>query len=361
MWRLPLFLIPLLALSYTLWHVWCLLPLPNVWRAVAVLLCVLSFFSLFLAMSHALDHLPMPVATVIYRIGTSSLIVLLYTALMFVLLDLLRLLHLIPQQALRSNVYVTIGMVVVLVALLLYGNIRYHHKVRQEIVLTTGKHVGREIKLLMVSDLHLGYHIRLGELRTWVEMINNEHPDIILLAGDLVDRSMRPLLEEDMAAELRDLHAPVFACLGNHEYYCDKQKAEQFYKEAAITLLCDSVVEVQGLCIVGRDDRTNPDRKSLDTLLKDADRGKYIISLDHQPVALELAECAGVDFQFSGHTHHGQVFPISLATDAIFTVAHGEYKSGDTRYFVSSGLGIWGGKFRIGTCSEYVVATLRQE
>ncbi|MCD8304037.1 MAG: metallophosphoesterase [Prevotellaceae bacterium] len=361
MWRLLFLLIPLLALAYALWHVWCLLPLPQVWRAVVLALFFLCFCMLFLSVGRVLDKLPMPLATAVYRTGTSSLIVMLYCVLAFLLLDALRLLHIVPPSLLRSNLWTTVGLLLVIGALLVCGNVHYHHKVRQSLSLTTRKRVGQEVRLLMASDLHLGYHIRRGELRGWVDMINAEHPDVILLAGDLVDRSMKPLFEEDMAAELRRLEAPVFACLGNHEYYCDETKAEAFYKAAGITLLRDSVATWQGLCIVGRDDRTNPRRKSLAELMEKADKGKYIVLLDHQPWDIGRSAEEGVDFQLSGHTHHGQVFPISLATDAIYTVAHGAYKIGDTRFFVSSGLGIWGGKFRIGTCSEYIIATLQGE
>ncbi len=353
-------LVPLSALAYTLWHVWRLLPVPDVWRAVVVGLCIAAFLLLFISISRAMDGMPMPLAVAVYRIGTSSMVVMLYATIAFILLDALRLAHVVPPSALRDNGRLLVALVAVLVALLVYGNINYHHKVRQDITLTTRKPIGREVRLLMVSDLHIGYHIRRGELRRWVDMINGEHPDVILMAGDLVDRSMRPLVEEDMAAELRQLHAPVYACFGNHEYYCGERKATEFYREAGITLLRDSVATWCGcLRIVGRDDRTNSHRKSLDSLLRDTGRDEYTILLDHQPFDLEASAQAGVDFQFSGHTHHGQVFPASLVTDAVYTVAHGPYSIGSTQYYVSSGLGIWGAKFRIGTCSEYIVATLR--
>ena len=73
--------------------------------------------------------------------------------------------------------------------------------------------------------------------------------------------------------------------------------------------------------------------------------------------------CKGthIDFQLSGHTHRGQVWPISWITDAIYECSWGIHQRGNTHYYISSGLGIWGGKFRIGTQSEYVVTTLRNE
>ena len=97
---------------------------------------------------------------------------------------------------------------------------------------------------------------------------------------------------------------------------------------------------------------------STDSLCKKEAERYYTIVLDHQPYHLEEAEAAGIDFQLSGHTHRGQVWPISWITDAIYECSWGEHQRGSTRYYISSGLGIWGGKFRIGTQSEYIVATL---
>ena len=81
--------------------------------------------------------------------------------------------------------------------------------------------------------------------------------------------------------------------------------------------------------------------------------------LDHQPYQLEEAEQAGIDFQFSGHTHRGQVWPVSWLTDAIFEKSWGRHVRGKTQYYVSSGLGIWGAKIRIGTRSEYLVLQVK--
>ena len=243
------------------------------------------------------------------------------------------------------------------------GNIYYYNKVRVELQLTTAKPLARPLRLVMATDLHLGYHNPRHELARWVDMINGEEPDVILIAGDIIDMSMRPLVEERMAEEFRRLKAPVYACLGNHEYYTGEPLAQQFYRDAGICLLQDScTVTPEGLLLVGRDDRTNPHRKALRKLLKDSGldtSAHYVIVLDHQPYHLEQAEQAGVDFQLSGHTHRGQVWPISWITDRIYECSFGPWQRGHTRYYVSSGLGIWGGKFRIGTQSEYVVATLQ--
>jgi hypothetical protein len=52
------------------------------------------------------------------------------------------------------------------------------------------------------------------------------------------------------------------------------------------------------------------------------------------------------------------VWPISWITDAVYEDAFGPLQKSGTQYYVSSGIGIWGGKFRIGTRSEYIVGRL---
>ena len=300
----------------------------------------------------------MPLAITAYEVGTSSIIVLLYLFMLFLVLDLGRLFRLIPRTLLYNNWWTTGGIVFFMLALFLYGYLHYQHKHREELQLTTRKQMEKPVKLVMMSDLHIGYHNRRSELSRWVDMINAEQPDLILIAGDIIDGSMRPLTEQRMHEEFLRLKAPVYACIGNHEYYSGEPRARQFYKDAGIHLLQDSCVTIGDLCIIGRDDRSNFHRDSLGVLMKKADREKYCILLDHQPYHLDQAERQQVDFQFSGHTHHGQVWPISWITEHVYECAFGQHQRGQTRFYVTSGIGLWGGKFRIGTRSEYVVATV---
>ena len=139
------------------------------------------------------------------------------------------------------------------------------------------------------------------------------------------------------------------------------EKAKEFFKKAGIRLLQDEALLLQkyGLLIVGRDDRFNKSRKTLPQLIEGYETDSlYTIVLDHQPYHLEEAEKSGIDLQLSGHTHDGQVWPLNYITDLMYENSHGFSRRGETNYYVSSGMGIWGGKFRIGTRSEYVVITI---
>ena len=369
MWMIIFFVLPIVGLSYVLWHIWQMLPWSNPWRWTAVGISLACFLTMFLGFSGAIERMPLDVASVVYEIGNSAIFVLLYLVMIFLVLDLGRAVHLIPKAWLFGNGYTSLGLLAVMLAIFGYGNAHYYNKVRQPLEIKTDKVT---TKIVLLSDLHLGYHNRRSEFKKWVDLINAEHPDLILIGGDIIDISVRPLLEENVAEEFHCLKAPVYACLGNHEYYSGEPKAQQFYRDAGIHLLRDSVAKIGNIAIIGRDDRSNPHRKSIAEIIGQAERNRsltmvsdkkkrkeFTILLDHQPYHLEEAEQNGIDFQFSGHTHHGQVWPISWITDAIYEDAFGPLRKGDTQYYVSSGMGIWGGKFRIGTRSEYVVLTLR--
>jgi hypothetical protein len=365
MWMILFLLMPLLGIAYIGWHVWCLLPCAWWWRVLAIALLAGSFLSMMFGMRGLYDSMPLPVGTALYEISTSSLFIMMYLVMLFWVLDLGRLCHLVPRSFLYGNWYTALGITALMVAVFVYGNLHYQHKYRQPLTLTASRPLARPLRMVMVSDLHIGYHNPRKELHRWVNMINAEQPDLILIAGDIIDMSMRPLTEEHMHEEFRRLTAPVYACLGNHEYYSGEPDAQQFYRDAGIHLLRDSAVSVGGVCIIGRDDRTNRHRKSLGRIVTDnkalISQSSYTILLDHQPYHLEQAERLHIDFQFSGHTHHGQLWPASWVTECIYECAFGSHQRGNTRYYVSSGLGIWGGKFRIGTRSEYIVAELKSK
>ena len=372
LWALVFFLLPLLGCAYVGWHVWRILPLVNVWKSVVVVLMAACFALFVLNFVIGLDRVPLPLARVMYDVGNSSLIILLYLFMLFLALDIVALvLHFVRPSGgnfLRDSLPGTLCVLGFMVALFTYANIHYHNKVRVPMEIDTKGKVTRPLKLVLMSDLHLGYHNGRQEFAKWVDKINAEQPDLVLIGGDIIDISVRPLIEEGVVEEFRRLKAPVYACLGNHEYYSGEPRAQQFYRDAGIHLLRDSVVTLPdygNLTIIGRDDRTNAGRKSVAELMKECQDpqppilGGYQLLLDHQPYHLERTAKAGIDFQFSGHTHYGQVWPISWIEDAIYECAYGSLTKGNTRFYVSSGIGIWGAKFRIGTQSEYVVLTLK--
>ena len=176
------------SLFYVLWHTWQVLPLQAVWRWTAVGVMAACSLCMFLIFGGMLDRLPLWLSSSLYQIGTSSLIALLYLFLVFLCIDVLCLVRVLPFELFRSN-GVSAGCIAGGITLLLVlGNLHHNNKVRVPLTLQTEKPLKKDYRIVMMSDLHLGYHHRRGELTRWVDMINAEKPDLILIAGAVAGR-----------------------------------------------------------------------------------------------------------------------------------------------------------------------------
>jgi predicted MPP superfamily phosphohydrolase len=308
------------------------------------------------------DYLPQSLASFMYRTGSSWIIIFLYLLLVIALVDILT--YFFPLENFFSGSwtgFIAISLLIVLCFTSGYFN--YRDKKRVELFLTVDKEGEgiNSLKIVTISDLHLGYGIGKKEFESWLPLINNENPDIVLIAGDLVDNNTHPLFECNFAESVKKIRAKygIYAVLGNHEYIGNAVKSTHFLQLAGITLLRDSVALIDNsFYLIGRDDRSNPERKSIEELIAPINKTKPLIMLDHQPVNLEETARNHIDLQLSGHTHKGQVWPLSWVVNRLFEHAYGYLKKGDTHIYVTSGLGIWGGKFRIGSQSEYIVIHL---
>ncbi len=350
--------VPLLAIGFAAWSLVRLLPLEGRSVAVGTVLLTLLLMGLFaFTLAPWLDALPMPLSIFMYQLGNTLFVGSVYFLVLVLALRLLRLLPWFRALPLQHSP-LTLGILIAVVAVLLVGGYCNYQSKRRVPLDISVPGLQQPVRIVMVSDLHLGYHNRTAELRKWVQMINDEHPDAVVIVGDLLDHSMRAVWQQDMAAELRQLQAPVFMALGNHEYIAGLPQVQRFLNESNITLLRDSVAQLGDLYIIGRDDRMNRRRKPLQQLTDTLPQGASTILLDHQPYDLAQAEQCGITLQLSGHTHRGQFWPGPWLTDMMYELSHGYMRKGNTHYYVSSGLGIWGAKVRIGTQSEYVVIEL---
>jgi predicted MPP superfamily phosphohydrolase len=214
------------------------------------------------------------------------------------------------------------------------------------------------LHIAVAADLHLGDTIGPARLRDYVARINALKPDIILLPGDIIDRSVASLEEQDMGPELARLRAPlgVYAVLGNHEGYAGAERSTAFLEKWNIRVLRDEALEIAGgaFCLAGRNDYSFANREPLDRLLASVDRARPIILMDHQPRDLDKPGAAGVDLQFSGHTHGGQIWPVTWIVRFLYEDAHGYLRKNNFQLYVTSGLGLWGFPARIGSSSEIV-------
>ena len=221
----------------------------------------------------------------------------------------------------------------------------------------------RGIKIVAVSDIHLGSIIRKRSMKHLSQMIKEEKPDLVLFLGDVIDGSIGPVLRGDLLSHLSlpPLKYGHYAITGNHEYMGDLHKSIPYIESKGIRILKDEVVDLDnGVQLIGRLDRTaqqgfGSGRATLDSLISQADTVRPVILMDHQPFELARLAGSGIDLQLSGHTHDGQMWPINLITRAMYELSYGYKIFGDTHVIVSSGFGLWGPRVRLGTRPEIVV------
>ena len=317
----------------------------------------LAAFALVISLFARNVEIPEVLAKNLFNIGSVWLVFTLYMVLALLMTDIARILLPIGKP------YGFIAPLGFTVCLLTYGYFNYKHPDIQRLDITLDKPLqGNPMKVVAISDVHLGNGTRKPQLKKFVEMINAEAPDLIVIGGDLIDNSLLPLYQQKMQEELKQLKAPmgIYMVPGNHEYISGIEECKIFLKDTPIRLLHDSIVTLpNGLQIIGRDDRSNRRRTPLAQLMKQADATKPTLLLDHQPYEVAKKDSLGIDIQFSGHTHHGQVWPLNLLVDNMYEQSHGYRQWPHSHVYVSSGLSLWGPPFRIGTDSDMLVMTIR--
>lgn len=308
-------------------------------------------------------------------IGSLWIIALLYFLLIVIILDFLRLLnHFTKTYPTNSLHYVTVKFRLFIVSVILvtvtviggYINASHATVVTLNIKLNKPLKNHKNIKIVAVSDVHLGNIIQAKRAQQLSNQIMQQNPDIILFIGDLLDEVDNNIIAKDVGAPLRELKAPmgVWAINGNHEFFGGVELGNKYIRSLNMKLLRDSVAFIDStFYLVGREDITierfeNKKRASLKSLTAHINTNYPIILLDHQPYKLNEAQNNKISLQLSGHTHNGQFWPLNYVVGAMFELSWGYLKKGNTHYYVSCGWGSWGPPVRIGNRPEIVVINL---
>jgi len=346
--------------------------LPKIlWLRVGFTTLYFLAFSAFMLKMIFGDKMDPATALFLSRVGFTWFIATIYLAMFALSLDIVRIINhfigfypaFVKENYQMVKFTLAIAGTLTVSSILIYGNWKFNHPEVQEVTITIDKPLPPDgLDIVMASDIHLSTYINREKLDKYVKLINKQKPDIVLLAGDISDRDLKPLIDGNLAELLGEIVSTygTYAVTGNHEFYGgDREALYNYYRSSGMTLLLDSTAKVEtpygNILIVGRDDRTNHERSSLSALLDTLDKSLPIILMDHQPINLSEAEVAGVDLQLSGHTHQGQFWPGNLLVKRMYELSYGYKQRGKTHYIVSSGLGLWGPEFRIGTVSELVL------
>ncbi|MDY4693248.1 MAG: metallophosphoesterase [Blautia sp.] len=238
------------------------------------------------------------------------------------------------------------------------------------------------LKVVLVSDLHLGYNIGIKHMTKTVKKINDQDPDLVVIAGDIFDNEYeaveKPEKMEEIFQGIQSKYG-VYACYGNHDIEESllsgfsfssngknkgNKKMDEFLEKSNIRLLRDEKVLIDdSIWLFGRQDMEHSDReinvrKTPEEITEGLDTSKPIIVIDHEPSELQQLSGAGVDVDLCGHTHDGQLFPGNLIIKLMWENSYGYLKKGNMHNIVTSGSGLFGPYMRIGTRAEICPVTI---
>ena len=250
-----------------------------------------------------------------------------------------------------------------------------HHVWEKPYEIQTDKEVGN-LKVAVFADSHVGATFDGNGFAEHIKSIEEQEPDIILIAGDFVDDDTT---KEDMIRSCKALgevqcRYGVYYVFGNHDkgYYSPDYRGysgDDLVKELKknnVHVMEDDVELVDDrFYIIGRADKSeeyDAGRKTMKELTTGLDPDKFSIVLDHQPDDYAAQAESGVDLVLSGHTHGGQLFPLMTIENLTKMTpddrVYGYEKRENTNFIVTSGISDWAIKFKTGCKSEYLMVEI---
>ena len=246
--------------------------------------------------------------------------------------------------------------------------------VRKETRTYHSNKLNRTHNFVFMSDVHVGGAQSFSTLRNVCKRINADHPDFVVLVGDITDeyttkRDMRHAYEI-----FGTLDMPVYFVYGNHDRqhmahftdgrtYTDKELRDAVTDNGLIILNDRYQRIAEDLMLVGREDltagRAREDSRSLRT--RNPDRNGFLLAAEHQPYNTADIMALEPDLQVSGHSHGGQLFPLKDLYNLLGYDSYGEYRRGNTTLLVSSGESAWKLPVRTQAPCEYVYVTLKPQ
>ena len=196
------------------------------------------------------------------------------------------------------------------------------------------------LKILQLSDVHLGAYYRKPFVNTLVKKIFDNNPDIVVITGDLFDNSLE--VKKEWLEPFKEVDVPILFSAGNHDCYYNKKDVVEVITNADIIYLNKNIYEFNGVRFVGIDYDENLD-ESLEELKNDGKLNEDMpnVLLLHRPKKPQSLEKYNIFLSLTGHTHDGQLFPANFFGYLIHECMNGIYKSesGDTITYVNTGVG----------------------
>lgn len=237
-------------------------------------------------------------------------------------------------------------------------------------------------RIVQLSDIHIGsWKGSTAAIRELVELVNAQHPDLIVFTGDLVNNRALELDEfQDILAGLKAKEG-VYSILGNHDYgpyfhwdspeeqAANLTELEQREADMGWKLLNNThtvlIRENDSIALIGVENEGEPPFSQHGDLTKamQGTEGMFQVLLSHNPThwKREVLPQSKVDLMLAGHTHAMQMqFGNYSPASFIYPEWSGLYLEEARGLYVNVGIGYVGLPFRFGAWPEITVLTLRR-
>jgi len=249
---------------------------------------------------------------------------------------------------------------------------------RIEIPLQRLPHEFDGFTIVQLSDFHYEERFSAIPIRHSVDLVNNLHPDLIVLTGDFITVSLLKFRHHasreaaktavPCAEVLRPLQARngTFAVLGNHDAYANPGVVTQALRQHGILVLKNACVPIERagkrFWLAGIDDALEG-RPDLGAAIENIPSGETLILLAHEPDFADEAALTPADLQLSGHSHGGQIWIPGIGAPWLPSLARkyprGLYKVGNMTLYTNIGIGTIRAPIRINCVPEVTLITLR--
>lgn len=261
---------------------------------------------------------------------------------------------------------VTLGLILAAVLLVVFGR-RNTKKVVTKKYEISMEGLKDTCRIALISDLHLGIFVRENHVKNVVQCINAMKPDLVVIAGDILDVDHSILQERDTLNAISRLlqkitsQSGAYLVLGNHDPAIDNRVFRKFIKDSNIRLLHNETVELSNILLAGRTDAASNERKPIADILSKTESSKPVILVDHDPQGIREAQQYGIPLVLCGHTHKGQFSPMGFFTKRVNGkhYYYGQETFDHTRAIISSGAGYFNLPIRIGSNNEVVEIILQ--
>jgi predicted MPP superfamily phosphohydrolase len=218
------------------------------------------------------------------------------------------------------------------------------------------------LNIVYVSDVHVGCSVKKAQLKTICDKVNELHPDVFLLDGDVFDEGSSEYYKRQTVNILSGVKAKYgsYYVEGNHDDYGkllrrNAPTAFSYFEGSSIEPLRDEMKLIaDSFYVIGRLDKNTEQtpRRKLAGFETEMKKNLPVFVFDHQARTDETRSRELL--QLSGHTHNGQIFPASILDPFRRVNIYGAYKRDKMQLVISSGVGTYGVPNRLGNFSEMV-------